>query len=46
LIEPQPGLFLRRIDEPNQRVHAISDPCFCVIAQGAKKGQKGRVSKR
>jgi len=35
-VEPQPGLFLNRVSVPNQRVYAVVEPSFCVIAQGSK----------
>jgi AraC-like DNA-binding protein len=34
--EPQPGLFVSRFGRPHDLVHGFLDPCFCVIAQGAK----------
>ena len=37
LAEPQPGLYFRRISQPGERVFAISEPSFCVIAQGRKE---------
>jgi len=35
--EPIGGLRLTRATGPTDRVHAVSRPCFCVIAQGAKE---------
>src|SRR4051812_6206792 len=35
--EPIPGLFLTRSSRPTERVHGVSKPCFCVIAQGRKE---------
>lgn len=35
--EPIPGLFLTRSSRPTERVHGVSKPCFCVIAQGKKE---------
>jgi AraC-like DNA-binding protein len=35
-IEPQPGLRFRRHSGPTQRNLSVSEPCFCVIAQGSK----------
>lgn len=35
--EPIPGLHLQRVSRPNQRVHGVSVPSFCVIAQGRKE---------
>ena len=37
MVEPQAGLFFRRISTLGQRVHSVSEPSFCVIAQGSKK---------
>ena len=37
IIEPLPGLRLTRSTESTERVHAVSKPCFCVIAHGAKE---------
>lgn len=37
LLEAQSGLFFRRISKPGERVFAISEPSFCVIAQGRKE---------
>src|SRR5215207_8419150 len=34
--EPQPGLHLSRFDNTNNPTHTVLEPCFCVIAQGAK----------
>jgi AraC-like DNA-binding protein len=34
--EPQPGLYISRFGRPHDLVHGFLDPCFCVIAQGAK----------
>src|SRR5687768_14301326 len=34
--EPQAGLHLSRFSYANELVHGFLDPCFCVIAQGAK----------
>lgn len=36
LTEPQPGVHLSRFSYPNDRSHVVLEPCFCVIAQGAK----------
>ncbi len=35
--EPIAGLYLIRVSEPNVRVHSVSVPSFCVIAQGGKE---------
>src|SRR5687768_6640363 len=34
--EPQPGVNLARFARPTELHHGFLDPCFCVIAQGAK----------
>jgi len=34
--EPQPGVFLSRFSHTNDPTHTVLEPCFCVIAQGAK----------
>lgn len=37
-IEPLEGLFLNRSSSPTEPLHAVVvQPCFCVIAQGAKE---------
>lgn len=33
---PRPGLHVSRFDRPTDLHHGFYDPCFCVIAQGAK----------
>ncbi|MEI8196633.1 MAG: AraC family transcriptional regulator, partial [Phycisphaerae bacterium] len=40
-IEPQPGLHFRHHSKPTERVHALGEPAFCVIAQGRKEIQLG-----
>jgi AraC-like DNA-binding protein len=35
--EPLEGLRLRRQSSPTELGHGVSEPCFCVIAQGAKE---------
>ncbi len=35
-IEPLKGLHLNRSSSPTESVHSVSDPAFCVIAQGSK----------
>jgi AraC-like DNA-binding protein len=35
--EPLPGLRLRRASSPTELGHGVSDPAFCVIAQGSKE---------
>src|SRR5918995_506926 len=34
--EPQPGVHLSRFAHVNDPNHVVLEPCFCVIAQGAK----------
>ena len=34
--EPQPGVHLSRFAHANDPSHTVLEPCFCVIAQGAK----------
>lgn len=36
-VEAMPGLFLQRISSPYEPLHSVSDPAFCVIAQGSKE---------
>lgn len=36
-IEPLESLRLRRQSSPTELGHSVSEPCFCVIAQGAKE---------
>jgi AraC-like DNA-binding protein len=35
-VEPQPGLVLSRFSSPTAPEHAVLEPWFCMIAQGAK----------
>ena len=35
-MEVQPGVFFNRLSIPNQPVHGVLAPSFCVIAQGSK----------
>jgi AraC-like DNA-binding protein len=35
--EPIQGLHLHRASRPNERIHSIAEPAFCVIAQGSKE---------
>lgn len=35
-VEPLPGLHLHRVSQP-RRLHSVSTPAFCVIAQGSKE---------
>src|SRR5579863_9043786 len=37
VVEPMKGLFLRRSSAPTEPVHGVSEPAFCVIAQGNKE---------
>jgi AraC-like DNA-binding protein len=37
VVEPIKGVFLRRSSSPTVPVHAVSEPAFCVIAQGNKE---------
>src|SRR3954447_2185672 len=34
--EPQPGVHLGRFARTGDPTHTVLEPCFCVIAQGAK----------
>jgi AraC-like DNA-binding protein len=36
-VEPLKGLHLHRSSSPKEAVHSVSDPAFCVIAQGGKE---------
>jgi AraC-like DNA-binding protein len=36
VVEPQRGLYLSRFSTTADLVHGFLEPCFCVIAQGAK----------
>jgi AraC-like DNA-binding protein len=36
-VEPLKGLHLNRLSSPKEPVHSVSDPAFCVIAQGSKE---------
>jgi AraC-like DNA-binding protein len=36
-VEPLKGLRLHRASSPTEWVHGVSDPAFCVIAQGSKE---------
>src|SRR4051812_27954013 len=35
--EPLKGLFFQRSSSPREPLHGVSDPAFCVIAQGSKQ---------
>jgi len=37
VVEAAPGLRLTRASEPTDRIHAVSLPSLCIIAQGAKE---------
>jgi AraC-like DNA-binding protein len=36
VLEVFPGLFFGRSSKPTERVHSVSTPAFCIIAQGSK----------
>lgn len=36
-VEPLKGLYLYRASSPREPVHGVSEPAFCVIAQGSKE---------
>jgi len=36
-VEPLKGLYLHRSSSPTEPAHGVSDPSFCVIAQGSKE---------
>src|SRR5262245_9345244 len=36
-VAPLKGLYLNRVSSPQGPVHGVSDPSFCVIAQGSKE---------
>jgi AraC-like DNA-binding protein len=36
-VEPLKGLHLHRSSSPKEPLHSVSDPAFCVIAQGSKE---------
>lgn len=36
VVEPMTGLFLARVSMAGERVHSVTRPSFCVIAQGSK----------
>lgn len=42
----QPGVNLARFDAPTAMHHSVLEPCFCVIAQGAKRITLGDESHR
>jgi AraC-like DNA-binding protein len=37
VLEPLPGLHVARASTPRQPVHSVTEPAFCVIAQGSKE---------
>ncbi|MES2459194.1 MAG: AraC family transcriptional regulator [Armatimonadota bacterium] len=41
IIEPLKGLFLYRISRAGEPIHGVTDPAFCVIAQGSKEVMLG-----
>ena len=40
-VEPLEGLFLNRASSPTGPLHAVSQPCLCVMAQGSKEVHLG-----
>ena len=36
-VEPLKGLYLHRHSSPKEPLYGVSDPAFCVIAQGSKE---------
>ncbi len=44
--EPLPGLHLHRASHPHERIHSITKPAFCVIAQGRKEMCVGEIGYR
>jgi AraC-like DNA-binding protein len=37
IVEPLPGLHLNRVSQASERLHSVSMPSFCVVAQGSKE---------
>lgn len=37
VIEPLKGVHLARLSAPNEKIHSVLEPSFCVIAQGSKE---------
>src|SRR4051812_44425698 len=37
VVEPLKGLYLRRASTSGELLHGVSEPAFCVIAQGSKE---------
>ena len=44
--EPIPGLHLNRVSHASERLHNVSIPSFCVIAQGSKEVSLGETCYR
>lgn len=44
MVEPLKGLYLHRSCSPKEPLHGVSDPAFCVIAQGSKEVFLGNES--
>lgn len=40
-VEPLEGLILSRCSSPEGPIHAVSQPCLCIIAQGSKEVHLG-----
>src|SRR5437868_2323017 len=36
-VEPLKGLHIHRVSTPTEPLHGVSEPSFCVIAQGSKE---------
>ncbi|GAA4440103.1 AraC family transcriptional regulator [Bremerella cremea] len=36
-LEVQPGIFLNRASHPGNLLHAVAEPCLCIISQGSKE---------
>jgi AraC-like DNA-binding protein len=41
IVEPIPGLHLNRVSQASERLHGVSIPSFCVVAQGSKEVSLG-----
>ncbi|MES2462610.1 MAG: AraC family transcriptional regulator [Armatimonadota bacterium] len=41
IVEPMKGLYLYRISRAGEPIHGVTDPAFCVIAQGSKEVMLG-----
>ncbi|MDB5074530.1 MAG: transcriptional regulator, AraC family [Chloroflexi bacterium] len=46
IVEPIPGLHLNRVSRASERLHSVSMPSFCVVAQGSKEVSLGERSYR